>query len=1051
MRPIKLEMTAFGPYSGVEIIDFTELGDRNLFLITGPTGSGKTTIFDAISFAMYGVASGSVRDIEGLRSHFADENLLTEVNLKFELRGTQYSIRRVPKQKRPKARTSGYTEHSAEARLVIEDGDPKTIVTGIKNVNDKIEEVVGINADQFKQIMMIPQGEFRKLLTADSVDREKVLQKLFDTSDYRNIQEKLKEKSKLLYGEIKDKKTERDTHVENIQFVENEDFNELINAEDKLVHKVLEATRALIASDIGLKKELVNEIKKMDSSITKTITEKTKAKESNKNLEEKDSVQEIIKEQSKAKDQMMKKKEKYEVAEKALQLQGTEDNLNQRKKELEDDVERQGDLEKNLKLKWAKLEEAEASLQRQTSPEAEQKLEAVGASLTRNEGLESKVRDIEKLRESAENAEAIRLGFVSKKEANEESIQKNIREIKEKESQRDACQGAAVDLARLGKENAESENRGKVLKKVINICKSIDSEEVKVGNQKVLTTMGTKEYEASEKSYKTSRRDFLLNQAALLADELGESEQCPVCGSTDHPQLAKLLDSAVSQDELDQLEEVMDRSKSQLETSNQKLAILKEGIRKLKDDFGYQYDEFPNIFTSGCPDLEDERCLEYLKNEKSKNQELRFSQKSKMDKLEVMETEYPTLVGNLEKLNENQTELKELADDLDEKIIIASNNYTKASTELEGIYKEVPEELRSINSLMEIIGKLKIEKQTLQDNMVSARDIRDGLKIGHTDLHATSETLGLAILTSKAQLVEFCNQFEKKITAAGFASQDAYSAAKLDDLEIEDLKGKYETYRKDCIKSEQTLKDLDERTKGVEIADLNLFEEKLDSLDAERDKLNENLGVVQGRIKHNEGTINKINDINNKIGDQENRYKIIGNLSNVALGFNKSMMSFERYVLAAFLEDILSAANTRLQQMTHGRYLMSRSDHMQRKNKQSGLELEVFDNHTGRSRHVKTLSGGESFKASLAMALGLSDVVQSYAGGVQLDTMFIDEGFGTLDQESLDSAINCLIALQESGRLVGLISHVQELKERIDTRLEITTSSKGSAGRFVVG
>ena len=304
MRPVRLTMSAFGPYSGLEVIDFEELQERNLFLITGPTGSGKTTIFDAISYALYGKASGDLRTEETLRSHFSEPETLTEVHLTFELKGITYHIHRVPKQMRPKVKTEGFTEQKPEATLTIEDGNPRTVIRGVSRVSSKIEELLGINIEQFKQIMMIPQGEFRKLLTSNSEEREKVLQQLFDTYIYRRIQSELNEQAKTLGSDIKGKKVQRDTLITKIKCGDDEVLESLINAEDKFTEVIIQQTKWLIEADQEALDKLVDVLKTIEKDIEKTHKKKGKALENNKNLEDKLQIAEELKVQEARSEEM---------------------------------------------------------------------------------------------------------------------------------------------------------------------------------------------------------------------------------------------------------------------------------------------------------------------------------------------------------------------------------------------------------------------------------------------------------------------------------------------------------------------------------------------------------------------------------------------------------------------------------------------------------------------------------------------------------------------------------------------------------------------------
>jgi exonuclease SbcC len=339
----------------------------------------------------------------------------------------------------------------------------------------------------------------------------------------------------------------------------------------------------------------------------------------------------------------------------------------------------------------------------------------------------------------------------------------------------------------------------------------------------------------------------------------------------------------------------------------------------------------------------------------------------------------------------------------------------------------------------------------MENQLETAKKNYDKLKVEQLTTETEKRQYNKDIIFLTQRLKEEEDAFLLKLRQKGFENTDAYTKAKMTDEDIEYNTATIENHTKQLHSLTKSYETLRHQTKDQHIVDMASFESTIETLRQKTKAYGDQKGVIVSRIKNNSLMLEHVKVRNLKIRNEEEEHQVLGHLSNMAKGNNTYRITFERYVLAAFLEDIIVAANLRLTQMTDGRYLLSRTQELQRRNAKGGLELEVYDNYTGMNRHVKTLSGGEGFMASLSMALGLADVVQSYAGGVQLDTMFIDEGFGTLDQESLDSAINCLVDLQKTGRLVGIISHVQELKERIDTRLEVLGTNIGSHTRFVVG
>lgn len=1051
MRPIRLAMSAFGPYSGAEIIDFSELQERNLFLITGATGAGKTTIFDAISYALYGKASGDLRSEDTLRSHFSEAELLTEVKLTFELKGVTYNVQRIPSQSRPKSRGEGVTEQKPDATLTIEDGEPRTVITGISKVNRKIEEIMGINVEQFKQIMMIPQGEFRQLLTADSQEREKVLQQLFDTYIYRRLQNDLTDQAKSLGNEIKSKRLERDTLVTKIKCGQDESLLNLIEAEEKFIEVIVQKTQSLMAMDQEKLRQLDQSLEKVDQEIKVTINQQNKAREDNKNIDQRKDLEEALKVQEALLPTMDEAQIRIYNGDRAARLIGIEDNIEAREKEVVRKKTMAREIASKTKVLTQALSVAEKAYEAVMSEESEARRNALKVELTRYKGYVEKVDEIGVLLGAIH-------GLEEKQKQNKKALDSSVGVMEaltkkglSEQEEMGKLKHVAVALERGLSQREKAVKQLERLNKVVNQLEKMMVERDKVFAQKGLVEEALKVFEKDQKKYKEQRLAFLTHQAAILAKELKTGQACPVCGSLDHPILAVLPETVVTEDLLESLEDQMTQSETHYRKIKEAYVVkatnYTKGEETIRNFIGEVLGQEAKTI---LPLTAEEQCSTIkalivqndgdLKELQSQIKEQELAQK----RFESLEKSAELIVKEREDLSLKIKVLEEVQSDLVPLL-------TEKKTNLAYIYKEVPEALREKSALEGLIQKSQEKVQEALEQMTLIRSTYDQTKSQHIASLTQEEGLLRDIDEAKAKIEGLQKTFDTQLKEAGFAEYELYNKAKLSEEDSQKLKKEQEAYRRQLDILKVTLKELQNKTKTCEKIDLNIFEEKLEAYQIQRKGMTEEEGIIKAQMTDNAQTISSVVKINDQIKDQERRYTVIGRLARVAQGNNPSMMSFERYVLAAFLEDILKAANSRLRQMTQGRYILSRTSELQRKNKQSGLELEVFDNFTGKSRHVKTLSGGEGFKASLSMALGLSDVVQSYAGGVRLDTMFIDEGFGTLDQESLDSAINCLIDLQKSGRLVGIISHVQELRERIDTRLEINSTNHGSQTRFVLG
>lgn len=1051
MRPIELTMTAFGPYSGKEVIDFGELKERNLFLITGPTGAGKTTVFDAISYALYGRASGGLRTEDTLRSHFAEKQLLTEVSLSFELKGMTYHVSRIPGQMRPKTRGDGFTEQNPKATLIIEDGDPRTVISGVSKVSAKIEEIMGINVEQFRQIMMIPQGEFRKLLTSDSQEREKVLQQLFDTYLYRRIQNELYDRAKTLGGDIKRQRIERDTLIQGIKYGDDEELKGMIEAEDKAVDSILTVTGKAIGVDENNLYATEKSLQQLDAAVQRLVEERTKAEAVNRSLEDLHSKQQKLSEQQSLQAEMTELGLHVAMGEKAYRLSGIEDNLLNREREL---TSRRAALEEvsNQEVHLIKvLKEAESILAIEASDQAMRKRESLREQKDLLKGYVDKVRTLESLKVSCSQVKHDLDEVKADIEENRKQFMLTKDQLVHQQKELSDYKSSELQLHKATVLETRLTDKKQQLAEVMADLKRLVSDRQVLQKSEKDAKNAAERSEASAKAYHVGRLAFYSGQAAVLARELSAGQPCPVCGSTSHPSPAVDEMTAMTEEALEKLETQSKIDEQMTIRALQEVAVWQE--RCSTGDINLTRSMI-KILSSENGDIKDlsmevrEQLLVLAQSSVAKEMSdcqdniNRFQREvARKDQLEKTSAEMTASLENLE---------KKMAFFLEEERKGATS-MTELVTALGILTKEVPEQFHDSHVLEREIGDAVKGWTEAEGRLAAAEESHHKANENLIANQGAKEQLTKSVAEDEEAYEKMKRGFEKQLKETGFDRYELYQSAVRTNDQLKAMKASLDAYHQQLEGLKRLVEELTGKTKGKAMVDLTEFDQQKETLENQRQQVMNRQGFLKSRIEDNKKTLKKVGAINDRIKDREAVYQVVGQLANVAQGKNPQMMTFERYVLAAFLEDIIQAANNRFHQMTQGRYELSRSGELQRRNRQSGLELEVFDNFTGRSRHVKTLSGGESFKASLSMALGLSDVVQSYAGGVRLDTMFIDEGFGTLDQESLDSAINCLIDLQKSGRLVGIISHVQELKERIDTRLEVIATNVGSTARFVVG
>ncbi|WP_024614066.1 AAA family ATPase [Clostridium sp. Ade.TY] len=1039
MRPINLVISAFGPYAKEQQLDFEKLNGRNIFVITGTTGAGKTTIFDAISYALYGEASGESRENDSLRSHFADENTETFVELEFELKGDIYKIRRSPKQPKKKVRGNGFTEKDSEAILDLPNG--KRII-GISNVNDKITQILGINKAQFKQIVMLPQGEFKKLLLASSVEREDIFRKIFNTYNFENIQADLKEKAIKISKERNSCKQKIEVHLDNIKGENNIEIGEYID-----FPKVIEELTELIKSEKNIYKDKEDDDEKLNVEINKKRIEKSLLEQNNSLLIEKQNTEYKLNKLISMEAEIKSKKIISEKAKRAKEVSYVEKNYLEKRESLlkkEEDKKKSSLKINSLEDKLIVLEEA---VKREESKEEfrnnlteeigrlrslEPKIKLYEENKIKALGLE---KDIVSIKEKIKLKEENIIASKEKKELNE----KNIKEINEIE----------IKVVNL-KNNVE--NKEKIIKELRDIFRIIDEYEKEVEEHNELK----EKYLKVEKLYNNlkSEYDYMLDiyrkeQAGILADSLRNGEPCPVCGSKEHPMKAiKNSENVPTDEELKkkklEYEKVEEKNNSmllKLTSINSKIKGILDNINNSLNKLSERDADINNEYNEKTSKFEVTKLGKQLKSEiESLKEEL----KGYNEKIKLKEVIDKKIIELNKYLEDSGVELNSLREK--DKNIYA--NIQSINATLSELKNDIPEDITSIDKLNELI---KLKSYELEESkkrlLLSIKDRDENIRLVEGE-KAKEKEIESNIVALRKDVLEIKNDFEKALKENNFNDEDEYYIAKSNIEIYSELDEEIEKFDKELLILKNEYKKLNKKCENIVFIDLKDINEKINELENIKKSKEKEIKDLYNIIENNKNVLSKVKDLNKELGKKEEEYKVIGELSDLANGKRSPYISFERYVLASYFQDIIDAANLRLEKMTGDRFSLKRKTTVSKGAGQKGLELEIYDNYTATSRDVSSLSGGESFKASLSLALGLSDVVQSSAGGVSLETMFVDEGFGTLDPQSLDNAIDSLLELQKGGRLVGIISHVQELKERVDAKIEVTSTKRGSIAEF---
>ena len=1037
MRPVNLIISAFGPYAKRQELDFEKLNGRNIFVITGTTGAGKTTIFDAISYALYGEASGESRENDSLRSHFAESDVETFVELDFELRGEVYKIRRSPKQPKKKVRGEGFTEKDAEAVLEMPKGK---VISGVNNVNEKINEILGINKAQFKQIVMLPQGEFKKLLLANSVEREDVFRKIFNTYNFESIQKSLKEKALNLSKDRNLCKDRMKTHLNNIQGKHNIQIGEYID-----FLGVINELNELIAKEEEAYRENESNIKRIKAKLEEKNKEKLIAVQNNEML--------IEKEQSlKALDELLLKKESIEKskilsdrAKKAKEVSYIEKEYIEKANYLSRKETEENECNKNVETLKEKLVELQESVKNEENKGIyrDKLSEEIGHLKT----LEPKIRDYD-------NIKKLILELEKKSIEVKELINKKDEETKLLKTNKDKREQELKDISelQLRKVNLDNEieNKTKLINEARDAFKTINLyEKLKVEHNKIKDKYLKQEdiFKKIKYEYEHMEDVYRKEQAGILADSLKDGEACPVCGSLNHPNKAvKSNDNIPTEEELKSKKAEFE--KHQLENNNTMMELTKinseasnilencnKSLSKLSNDISIN----PNYDSSSKEEVKNiginlKSNIEVLNNEIKEIE-------NKINKKEDMESELLKIDGALNKNEELINSLKE-----SDKDIYAKLQANKAS--LEELERDIPKDIISVDCLNKTINNKVLELENSKNRLKLVIKNRDeSLNMLEGEKAKVKEIIK-NIKEASVELNEKNKLFIDSIKTNGFESKEDYIEAKEYIEKINDLDKEIESYNNELSLMKEKNKTLNEKCKDLISININVIDEEIKEIRKEEELKTEEVKNEHSILQNNKNVLKKVIELNKDFNKKEEEYKVIGELADLANGKKSPYISFERYVLASYFQDIIDAANLRLEKMTGERFSLKRKTSKSKGAGQKGLELEIYDNYTASSRDVSSLSGGESFKASLSLALGLSDVVQASSGGVSLETMFVDEGFGTLDPQSLDNAIDSLLELQKGGRLVGIISHVQELKERVDAKIEVVSTKEGSTAKF---
>lgn len=914
MRPLKLTIAGFGPYAGVQELDFENLGTSGLYLITGDTGAGKTTIFDAITFALFGEASGENREPGMLRSKYAKSEDPTYVELTFAYGGKQYHVRRNPEYERAKARGTGTTKQAADAELTYPDGH---VINKLKDVDKSIREIIGLNREQFSQVAMISQGDFRKLLQADTKDRQKIFRDIFGTGLFVTLQNRLKEQS----SAVRDQKDQTYRSIQ--QYI----GGMVCNADSLL--------------SIDVKKAKVGELPITDvMALFEKLLQEDREKESLLETQLTDTETEIEKVTA-----LLTQAETYAAAKKSL---GENEFLEATQQE-------------SLNAAQAALDVAQASIPEQESLSTT--ITQIELLLPSYDELDEKISALTQAENSVANTETA----LQTAQADKTTLAAEIAALKAEQT---TLADAAAEKEKLSARRQQLADRKEKIQAVISDIADLSKQRKTLVEKQKAYLSADAESTRLLQVYESKNKAFLSEQAGIIASTLEEGLPCPVCGSTLHPNLATISEEAPTEADVKKAKKAYDAA--QKETEKASIAAGKQqGIVTTKET---SLQKSIDLLIPGTT-LEDAEAV----------------------------------------AQQQRTQLSVQIADLDTQIAETEGKISRKSA----VDKLVPQKE---GALADAEVKLSAAKEQLAALTASAEELRKQIATLREKLSFADKTAAEAekkILQSKLQQMK-----NASITAENNLNQ----------------------CKENLASTRATIEQLRKQIENGTEADINELLTKKNELNAKKNTITAEQKTVHTRVTTNELAQKNIAKKQAEMEALESKYVWMKALSDTANGnlSGKEKIMLETYIQTTYFDRILDRANIRLQKMSGGQYDLKRRRTAANMRGQSGLELDIVDHINTTERSVNTLSGGEAFLASLALALGLSDEVQM-STGIRLDTMFVDEGFGSLDSEALSKAYATLAGLTDGNRLVGIISHVAELKERIDKQIVVTKMKTGGS------
>lgn len=1014
MKPLRVEIEAFGSFADRQRVDFGALGTNELFLIHGPTGAGKSTILEAICFALYGVPAGADASAPHLRSQHAEPDRITRVTLWFALGDTRYRVERMPRQLRPKRRGEGFIEERGTAVLerfkpgMSEDEPGEPLATKQGDVDTEVRTLLGLDRSQFRQVILLPQGEFRRLLEASSKERQEILTRLFDIDRYAALERRLKSAADQLKDELGKVEERRATLLGQAESESEEAF---ALRRESLGAEIGELRKALDAADAAEK--TAREALEVGRADREKLGARDAAAKHHAALAERrpefDNARDRLRDAVRAEPVALR----FEAWAKA---RGAAEEVARRLTEATDAV-----AESDEALEAARNDEYAA---REREPEL-RGLEETLARLRASIETVARLDTLQSEYDAEVAAQASRTEHLAQAETALTEAQTGLARLEREaehharrvEDRRVQVEAQTALVARLDR----ARRRAAFVQAIAERSERLDTLDAGL-------EAGRDALAAAERALRDADERDRAAAAQRLAASLVDGEACVVCGATEHPAPAHGEGEGEDESVLESLEAAVSVARARVES----LMAERAGFE------GEQASE-----TRALASLDEEGA-----GEDESVSELAAALTEAEAGIAEAEAEVAAAMQAREGLAETRAGFESRRSELEalrRDHAAAAASIATTARNLETQTAALPPDARTADALSEAIQGADERRRALAARIeATAEAVGEAVRI-RTEREATRVAAEEEQARAAKTVSEAERTAEEARSRAGFEDEASVRAAHLDETSRTELQGRVETYERDLEAARVAAEQAAAQAEGATAVDVEALKEAAESATGIRSERQSAVGRLEERAAGWARLAETLETLIEENGTLVARYERVGGLANVASGDNPERVSFQRFVLAAFLDEVLALATVSLRRMSKGRYALQRVTELGDRRRRAGLDLAVWDAHTGQERPVSTLSGGESFCAALALALGLAEVVQRHSGGTRLDAIFVDEGFGSLDPESLELALATLVELQSGGRLVGLISHVTELKERIDTRIEVRPGRGGSS------